>query len=246
MFDYSRSHAAKVARKRPVQARSRETVAAILEAAAHVFERRGYGGFTTNHVASRAGVSIGSIYQYFPHKDALLAALVERDVQEAKTALLAALARAREAELPPLPWCAALVRAWCDAHAHAHQHALYAISAALPGARERGEAALGPVAAEIARQLRRWNVAQPALRARVLLLIAFALVHELVIALPPGRARRRAQRETAAALAAYLAPLRRSAKEPASPARDATPASRACAARAFGSRQPVPRPSPAE
>jgi AcrR family transcriptional regulator len=204
MFDYSRSRAPKTTRKWPVQARSRETVATILEAAAHVLERRGYAGFTTNHVALRAGVSIGSVYQYFPDKDALLAALVERDMQEAKVAMLAALAQVREAGLTPLAWCRALVRAWCEAHRHAHQHALYAISAALPGVRQRAEVEMRVLAAEIARQLRRWRVPQPLVRARVVLLIAFTLVHELVIALPHGRARRRAEHEVAAAMAAYL------------------------------------------
>ena len=204
MFGYSHSGAAKIARKSPAQARSRETVATILEAAAHVLARRGYAGVTTNHVAQRAGVSIGSIYQYFPDKEALLAALVGRDMQSAQRAMLAALVHLRDPELTPLVWCRGLVRAWCDAHADAHQHALYAISAALPGVREHAEVVLGGVSAEIARQLRRRGVARPALRARVLLLIAFGLVHELVIALPHGAARRRAEREAAAAMAAYL------------------------------------------
>jgi AcrR family transcriptional regulator len=215
MFHYSRSSSARNARKRPVQARSRDTVATILEAAAHVLERRGYAGVTTNHVAVRAGVSIGSIYQYFPDKEALLAALVERDMHDAHTAMLAALERERERELEPLAWSRALLRAWCEAHGNAHQHALYAISAALPGVRECAEGRLASLAAEIARQLRRHGVSRPALRARVLVLSALALVHELVIALPHGRQRQRAEHEAASALAAYLEavlPARRSSR----------------------------------
>jgi len=69
-------------RKSPRQRRSAETVEAILAAAAQVFARRGYAGGTTNHIARRAGVSIGSLYQYFPNKDAILVALVERHVQQ--------------------------------------------------------------------------------------------------------------------------------------------------------------------
>lgn len=65
-------------RKTPRQQRSRDTVAVILEAAAQLFQRGGYAATTTNHVADRAGVSIGSIYQYFPNKDSLLVALAER------------------------------------------------------------------------------------------------------------------------------------------------------------------------
>jgi AcrR family transcriptional regulator len=64
-------------RKRPRQARARATVQAILQAAAEVFAELGYAATTTNKIADRAGVSVGSLYQYFPGKDALLAGLVE-------------------------------------------------------------------------------------------------------------------------------------------------------------------------
>jgi AcrR family transcriptional regulator len=66
-------------RKTPAQARAVETVAAVLEAAARILEERGFAGYTTNAVAERAGVSIGSLYQYFPGKDALTVALIERE-----------------------------------------------------------------------------------------------------------------------------------------------------------------------
>ncbi len=60
------------ARKAPVQARSARLVADILEAAARVLAREGARRFTTERVAEEAGVSIGSLYQYFPSKEALL------------------------------------------------------------------------------------------------------------------------------------------------------------------------------
>ena len=65
-------------RKQPTQARARATGEAILQAAAEVFEAFGYDDGTTERVAARAGVSIGSFYQYFPNKDALLVALAAR------------------------------------------------------------------------------------------------------------------------------------------------------------------------
>ncbi|MGV0810450.1 TetR/AcrR family transcriptional regulator [Mycolicibacterium boenickei] len=74
------------ARKAPRQQRSKETVDVMLEAAAQVFDREGLSA-TTNRIAERAGVSIGSIYQYFPNKQALLYALAQRHVQRAVTRL---------------------------------------------------------------------------------------------------------------------------------------------------------------
>ena len=57
-------------RKTPSQQRAAGTVAAIIEAAAQVLETEGFEGFNTNAIARLAGVSIGSLYQYFPGKDA--------------------------------------------------------------------------------------------------------------------------------------------------------------------------------
>ncbi|PKE28055.1 TetR family transcriptional regulator [Rahnella sp. AA] len=79
-------------RKMPSQSRSTHTVEAIIEGAAHILEQHGLKGYTTNAIAARAGVSIGSLYQYFPTKDAVTVALIEREmtelVQEAKQVLL--------------------------------------------------------------------------------------------------------------------------------------------------------------
>jgi len=65
-------------RKTPRQARARATVDAILFAAAHILKTQGQPGFTTNRIAEVAGVSIGSLYQYFPNKQAIIDALRER------------------------------------------------------------------------------------------------------------------------------------------------------------------------
>src|ERR1700678_736820 len=66
-------------RKTPGQSRSAVTVAAIIEAAARILETKGFEGYNTNAVAERAGVSIGSLYQYFPNRDAITRALIERE-----------------------------------------------------------------------------------------------------------------------------------------------------------------------
>jgi AcrR family transcriptional regulator len=64
------------ARKAPGQSRSQETVGVILEASARILESDGLRGFNTNAIAAKAGVSIGSLYQYFPNKDSIVLALI--------------------------------------------------------------------------------------------------------------------------------------------------------------------------
>jgi AcrR family transcriptional regulator len=80
-------------RKSPRQARSQAMVEAILEATARVLVERGYAGITTNLVAERAGVSVGSLYQYFPNKDALVTALHERHMRRMDSAFDAVFAK---------------------------------------------------------------------------------------------------------------------------------------------------------
>jgi AcrR family transcriptional regulator len=74
-------------RKLPAQDRSRATVTVILDAAARILVKDGYRGFTTNRVAEKAGVSIGSLYQYFPNKEALIGELQRRHVEDLQRAI---------------------------------------------------------------------------------------------------------------------------------------------------------------
>jgi AcrR family transcriptional regulator len=69
-------------RKLPRQERSRVTVEAILQATAHILTEKGYEQTNTNLVAELAGVSIGSLYQYFPNKESLMVALMEQHSHE--------------------------------------------------------------------------------------------------------------------------------------------------------------------
>jgi AcrR family transcriptional regulator len=102
-------------RKKPQQARSNDLVAAILEAALQVLAREGAQRFTTTRVAERAGVSVGSIYQYFPNKAAILFRLQSDEWRETTNMLRAALA---DLERPPLERLRRLVHAFvkseCD------------------------------------------------------------------------------------------------------------------------------------
>jgi AcrR family transcriptional regulator len=62
-------------RKRPSQARSHATFAAIVDACARLLAKGGYDTLTTNAIAERAGVSIGTLYEYFPNRESIVAAL---------------------------------------------------------------------------------------------------------------------------------------------------------------------------
>jgi AcrR family transcriptional regulator len=62
-------------RKTPQQARSKQTREDILEATAHLLNRKPFGEVSTNHIAKKTGISIGTLYKYYPNKDAILADL---------------------------------------------------------------------------------------------------------------------------------------------------------------------------
>src|SRR6478609_2070046 len=88
-FSYSHSDRRPMARKPPtkprknaLQARSRATVDALVEATARILVREGFEKASTNRIAEIAGVSVGSLYQYFPSKEALVAAVIDRHNQE--------------------------------------------------------------------------------------------------------------------------------------------------------------------
>jgi AcrR family transcriptional regulator len=81
-------------RKTASQERSRSTVDALLEATARVLLREGYDRASTNRIAEVAGVSIGSLYQYFPSKEALVAAVIDRHTQEVSEVTRNALVKA--------------------------------------------------------------------------------------------------------------------------------------------------------
>lgn len=85
-------------RKRPQQVRGELTRERILVAAAQVFAEYGYAAGTTNRIAERAHVSIGSLYQYYPNKDAILVELVDRHLDAGEDALR----RQQEGGLPDM------------------------------------------------------------------------------------------------------------------------------------------------
>jgi AcrR family transcriptional regulator len=103
------------ARRAPRQSRSRHLVEVTLTACADLIAERGLAALNTNAVAERAGVSVGSIYQYFPDKAALVAALRQRHALALDAAIEATWQRAAPVNLQEA--IAALVRGLFDAHA---------------------------------------------------------------------------------------------------------------------------------
>jgi AcrR family transcriptional regulator len=91
----------KNSRRTPTQERAQATVDAIVEATAQLLVEDGYSRASTNRIASRAGVSIGSLYHYFADKDALIGAVVERLAERQLANLAASLTAHAELELEP-------------------------------------------------------------------------------------------------------------------------------------------------
>jgi len=119
------------ARKTPRQARSSATVAAIHEATFQVLLADGIGKLTTTRVAERAGVSVGTMYQYFPHKQALLYAVLDHYLEHVVIAVEEACVRFAGAPLETMTH--GLVQAYLDAKLR-HMPgslALYAVAADL-------------------------------------------------------------------------------------------------------------------
>jgi AcrR family transcriptional regulator len=118
-------------RKKPQQRRSRVTIDTIFEATIQVLLAQGLDGVTTIQIADRAGVSVGSLYQYFPNKGALLAAVVKRHVSQVADSTIAACNSVHRKPIREM--CAAMMSAFVDAKTRRPEvsRALYLPSAAV-------------------------------------------------------------------------------------------------------------------
>ncbi|MGK2866078.1 MAG: TetR/AcrR family transcriptional regulator [Mycobacterium sp.] len=172
------------ARKQPRQQRSTQTRRDILDAAARVFSEHGYAAGTTNRIAAAAEVSIGSLYQYFPNKDAILAALSDAHI-EAGTTLLAQ--RLRDGLPESLDATLRLfVRAAIDNHRD--DPALHRVlfeeaprSAALLARLRETEARGVAGVTELLRHHPEVSVADPEFAARLTIATIESLVHRLIV-----------------------------------------------------------------
>lgn len=100
--------------KTPRQARSQGMVDTILEAATRVLAKRGYSGTNTNLIAEVAGVSVGSIYQYFPNKESIVATLHQRHALQMRDITIHVISRSENITLHGT--IKALVKAHLEAH----------------------------------------------------------------------------------------------------------------------------------
>ena len=87
----ARNQVALAPRKVPCQQRSRATVEAIVQAATCILTEHGWAGLTTNAIAERAGVNVGSLYRFFPNKEAIVAELQRRHADTTRSELRKAL-----------------------------------------------------------------------------------------------------------------------------------------------------------
>ena len=101
-------------RRRPKQRRARHTVEAVLDAVARILKREGVKAVTTNRIAEVAGVSIGSVYQYFPDKRAIFVSLHQRHIEEIDRLVETKLVENANSSLEEL--IRAMIEAMIDAH----------------------------------------------------------------------------------------------------------------------------------
>lgn len=202
VFDNSHSTSSVEPRKRPRQARSRALYNRVLDEAARIFDERGYHATTTNDVAEAAGVSVGSLYQYFPNKDALLVALAERHLDEVRP-LLTALSDRLRSQLPDVEeLCREIVRAGVAWNETDRLHELLWRAPRSPALVER----LAEIDDEMTRELE-WHLVRlghdpdvAALRAQLVVTAIEAIVHSQ----PVQGDRRRQAEELVALCASYL------------------------------------------
>ncbi len=150
-------------RKTPLQARSTASVNAILQATIQVLLKDGKSKLTTTRIAARAGVSVGTLYQYFPNKTSLLQSLLREHLDGVAIAMETACAAAHGAPLPKM--AAAIVEAFVEAKCHNLDAgaALYSVSDDIEGKRlARGLYARAPKAmAALFATARKKTVRQP-------------------------------------------------------------------------------------
>lgn len=192
-------------RRVPSQRRARDTVEAILDAVLRVLRRQGPDGLTTNRIAEVAGVSIGSVYQYFPHKRAIFAALHDRHVEQIGRLVDAAVVDHAEGSFEEL--VEVLVGSLVDAHGEdPGLHELLSAEVGNRGGARSLEARLRNVLrlAVTSRLARRPSPRDLERMLFVLPPVIEALAHGVATNRPPGMPKRVAVEEAVKLVSAYV------------------------------------------
>jgi AcrR family transcriptional regulator len=193
-------------RRQPQQRRARQTVDAVLDAVAKVLKRDGVDAVTTNRIAEVAGVSIGSVYQYFPDKRAIFVALVQRHVEEIDRRVETALVAHAASSLDEL--VRAMVEAMVEAHTtdpKLHALLLKEVPHITEGTRDCAERLHGAFRLAIASRVH--ELKTPRDLDTVVFVVTHmveALAHGAVLRRPPHLSLAAAKEETVRAVLAYV------------------------------------------
>ncbi len=189
--------------RRPSQRRAQETVDAVLDSVARLLKRGGVQAVTTNRIAEVAGVSIGSVYQYFPNKEAIYEALVERHLREMERITESKLVGHEAGSLDER--VRALVEAMVAAHAvEPELHALLLAQVPQRADAERGERLREVFRAAIAAGSKERSARDVERMLFVLTNMVVALAHAAVLDRPPRMSLAAATDEAVRAVLAYL------------------------------------------
>ena len=180
---------------------------AILDATAHILLERGFAQTSTNAVAERAGVSVGSLYQYFPNKDALIAALHARHGEQMMAVIQRALTKAMDATLDDA--LAGLIEATVEAHrvdADLHRVLEQQLGDQDMGALhdEYVDVMEDRIVALLARHRDEITAPDLKLAAYMLMNAAHGLIHAVVLQRPKGISLKAATQEIVRMMKAYL------------------------------------------
>jgi AcrR family transcriptional regulator len=197
---------AKRTRRQPAQRRALETVDAVLEAVIRILKREGVAAVTTNHIAEVAGVSIGSVYQYFPDKHAIFEALHQRHIEQIDKVVMRVMVERAESSLSKL------IRTMIDALVEAHRHdlELYDLLSSEVPQRAAGKQSFATrlhkvfLVAISARQKELGKHVDPNRAAFILAVLVDSLVHGAVLNRPDGLTLEDAREESLRAILAYL------------------------------------------
>jgi AcrR family transcriptional regulator len=193
-------------RRHPVQNRAQVTVDAILDAVMKILERQGIASITTNKVAEVAGVSIGSVYQYFPNKHALFVALHARHVAHVQEVIRRHILTVEEGDLGQL------VNSFIDGMIEAHG-ANPKLSELLQSEVPHRADGSGDFATRLHEDFRAALAkhdrgsglrVRPSTRAFFVASMVDALGHAIVLRRPAGLSLRKARQESSHAILAYL------------------------------------------